>query len=139
MNRTRATANRKKELDYYLSLAYPITLYPVEEGGFVAEVRDLPGCLTQGETAAEALRMLDDAKRGWLELALERHIVIPEPRPDSYSGKFVVRLPKSLHRRLAETAANEGVSLNQYVLSILAGGLTAISDRTRRVARPRAG
>jgi hypothetical protein len=44
---------------------------------------------------------------------------------DFYSGRFVVRIPKSLHRQLAETAASESVSLNQLVLTLLAGGLPA--------------
>jgi len=44
----------------------------------------------------------------------------PLPSSDnSYSGKLLVRMPKSLHRRLAETAEREGVSLNQYIVSLL--------------------
>jgi hypothetical protein len=47
---------------------------------------------------------------------------IPEPRPEEeYSGKFVVRVPRSLHRELVETAEREGVSLNQYINVALAG------------------
>jgi antitoxin HicB len=124
MGRTRTTAKKAKGLDYYLHLRYPITLYPAEEGGFVAEIRDLPGCLTQAETATEVFELIEDAKRGWLALALDRGMTIPEPK-DDYSGRFVVRIPKDLHRQLAETAASDGVSLNQLVLTLLAGGLPA--------------
>ena len=59
--------------------------------------------------------------RGWIEVALEEGIPIPEPAPnEDYSGKFVVRLPRSLHRQLAETAEREGVSLNQFINVALA-------------------
>ncbi len=40
----------------------------------------------------------------WLEVSLEQGDAIPEPRSEAeYSGKFVVRVPRSLHRDLAET------------------------------------
>lgn len=46
---------------------------------------------------------------------------IPEPKSeDGYSGKFVVRIPKTLHRLLSEQSKREGLSLNQYVASALA-------------------
>jgi len=58
---------------------------------------------------------------GWLEISLEDGNPIPEPAPDEdYSGKFVARLPRSLHRQLVETAEREGVSLNQFVNVALA-------------------
>jgi predicted HicB family RNase H-like nuclease len=54
---------------------------------------------------------------GWIEAKLENGFPVPEPVRDyKYSGKFVVRLPKSLHARLAMEAEKEGVSLNQYTL-----------------------
>ena len=39
---------------------------------------------------------------------------------EEYSGKLVLRLPRSLHKELKEAAAMEGVSLNQYMLYKLA-------------------
>jgi len=60
--------------------------------------------------------MIEDAKVCWLESALEDGVTIPEPRTaEKYSGKFNVRLPKTLHRILVEKAKEENVSLNQYV------------------------
>jgi len=54
--------------------------------------------------------------RAWIEVALEEGIPVPEPRrEEEYSGKFVVRLPKSLHHKLAQIAEREGVSLNSLV------------------------
>lgn len=70
--------------------------------------------------------MLDDAKAAWLDTALVEHLDIPEPeREEKFSGKFVVRIPKSLHRRLALTAEKEGVSLNHLASCLLAGGVGA--------------
>ncbi len=111
------TTNTK--LDYYLRLPYKYSLYPAEEGGYVVEIPDLPGCISQGETVQEAVSMIDDAKRGWLELALEQGMDIPEPTTvvnADYSGKFNVRVPKSLHRALVEKAKAENVSLNQLIV-----------------------
>ena len=50
---------------------------------------------------------------------LERNMPIPEP-DDDYSGKFVVRIPKSLHKLLVNQSKREGISLNQYVANSLA-------------------
>ena len=78
--------------------------------------------MNQGDTPEEALEAILDAMQGWLEIALEKGNPIPEPRPEEdYSGKFVVRVPKSLHRKLVEEAEKEGVSLNQYINVTLAG------------------
>ena len=116
-------AHERKSLDYYLSLRYPVTLVPEEEGGYTAIVSDLPGCITVGETAEEAMAMAGDAKRLWIEDAYERGEAIPVPSTErEYSGRILLRMPKSLHRRLAEDAEREGVSLNQYVVALLQEG-----------------
>ncbi len=58
-----------------------------------------------------------EAMEGWIETKLENGFPVPMPLgADNYSGKFVLRLPKSLHARLAVEATREGVSLNQYAL-----------------------
>ena len=113
-----------KDLDYYLHLPYPVRIYPEPDGsGYTAEVPDLPGCLTCAETLEELWDMIEDAKRGWLELALEDGDPIPEPSlptADLPSGKLTLRLPRSLHHKLAERAREEGVSLNQFIAVNLA-------------------
>ena len=117
------TTKETKPVEYYLKLNYPITLYRAEEGGFVAEIEDLPGCLTQGETVEEAMKNIEEACQLWIEAAYEDEVEIPIPRTDEeYSGKFLVRIPKSLHRKLAKQARYEGVSLNQLVGSMLSSG-----------------
>lgn len=111
----------RKDLDFYLNLHYPVTIHPDPDGGFVAEIEELPGCVTQGETLEEAFGAIEDARRGWIQVAHEGGQDIPLPRDvEEYSGKILVRIPKSLHRVLARTAKWEGVSLNQYIASLLA-------------------
>ena len=62
----------------------------------------------------------NDAKRAWLEAAIDEGIDINEPDSSSnYSGQFKLRLPKSLHKSLAEHAKAEGTSMNQYCLYLL--------------------
>jgi antitoxin HicB len=92
--------------------------------GFLIEVPDLPGCMTAGETEAEAIELLHDAMSLWLTVALEDDLPIPEPSPEpTYSGRVLVRMPKTVHRRLAEQAEEEGVSLNQLAVALLSRGL----------------
>lgn len=112
-----------KDIQYYLSLPYRIVLYPAEEGGYVVEIPELAGCLSQGETLEEAMAMIQDAKKCWIETCIELGRPIPEPTTDEYSGKLNIRIPKSLHRTLAEKAKEEKVSLNQYISYQLARGV----------------
>jgi predicted RNase H-like HicB family nuclease len=113
-----------KPIDYYLEADYPVTVYNAPEGGYVAEVEDLPGCLTEGETLQEAFQRIEEARRAWIEVAYEDGTEIPLPRTDrKYSGRFVVRIARSLHRRLAEQAEWEGISLNQNVENILSASV----------------
>jgi len=70
----------KPSLEYYLNLQYPVTLYPdVEQGGYVAEIKDLPGCFTQGETLAEIITNINEARELWIETAYEAGDNIPLP------------------------------------------------------------
>lgn len=68
-----------KDLIYYLSLPYPIELIPDEDGFWFARIPLLEGCMTNGDSREEALRMIDEAKQLWLETALEVGKTIPEP------------------------------------------------------------
>ena len=68
-----------KTLEYYLSLPYTIELTPDEDGIWFVKIPLLKGCMTNGNSREDALLMLDDAKRLWLETALESGITIPEP------------------------------------------------------------
>jgi antitoxin HicB len=111
---------KRPPLEFYLNLQYPVTLYPEAEGGYSVQIKDLPGCISQGDTLEEAYAMIEDARIGWLEVAYAEKIPIPTPQPEpTYSGKVLLRMPKTLHQRLAGNAALEGVSLNQYVNMLL--------------------
>ncbi len=99
-----------------------------EGGGFLITFPDLPGCMSDGDTEAEAVANGRDAFKGWVSARKDAGKEIPQPfyRPDTVpevSGKFVTRLPKSVHAKLAERAKAEGVSLNTLVLAFVAEGL----------------
>ena len=114
----------KKDLDYYMSLPYSEVIKAAKEGGYVGYIPELRGCITQAETKAEIVEMLDDAKKCWIEAAMEDGAAIPEPlTEEDFSGKFNLRIPKSLHRSLAMSAREEGVSLNQMAMCLIASGL----------------
>lgn len=110
-----------KTVDEYFQLPYRMEIIEdKDEGGFVVNFPDLPGCLTCGETVEEAVENAKDAKRCWLEAALEDGIAIPLPdETENYSGQFKIRMPKSLHRSLAAHAKREGISMNQYCIYLL--------------------
>lgn len=69
----------EKTVEYYMNLPYKIEMWRDEEGDWMIQVPDLPHCKTHGSTREEALEMLDDAMRGWLEVAIEYGGDIPEP------------------------------------------------------------
>ena len=114
-----------KDLNYYMGLPYRIEIVrEQEEGGYVLHCPELPGCITSGETVQEGLEMLEDAKKCWFTACLEDGVSIPEPaRLEDYSGQFKLRLPKSLHKQLAQRSSEEGVSMNQYCVYLLSKGL----------------
>jgi len=126
----------RKPLEFYLDLKYPIRIIPDVTGGYVAEIEDLPGCFTQGETLEETFENMEEARRLWLESAYEDGLDIPLPREErEYSGKFNVRFPKSLHRRLDQMADREGVSLNQLLVSTLSRAVGLEESKRRKRAR----
>jgi len=124
---------KNKSVDYYLRLPYKVEVFPDEEGqGFTAVVPELPGCMTACEEFSQLLGLLEDAKRVWIEAALANGDPIPEPLPEEekeYSGKFLVRVPRSLHRQLSLRANMEGTSLNQLVVAMLAEAVGRLYER----------
>ena len=113
-----------------------VALPSSEGGGYLASAVELPGCFATGETQTEALEELRDAIRSWVRTAREFGDEVPPPASQHpYSGKFVIRVPASLHRSLALRASVEGVSLNQLVSTLLSGSIAAPTrDRRRRRA-----
>lgn len=108
----------------YMKLPYTILVQEInDESGhyFYGSVLELDGCQSTGDTLEELYQSINEAMEGYLEVKLENHLPVPLPETaEKYSGKFVLRLPKSLHRRLAIEANKEGVSLNQLALYKLA-------------------
>ncbi len=111
-----------KTIEYYMNLPYRMEIIPdTSEGGYAVLFPELPGCLTCGETIEEALKNADDCKREWFLAEIEEGRTIPEPFSDeNYSGQFKLRIPKSLHKSLAEHSKAEGISMNKYCLYLLA-------------------
>lgn len=92
-----------------------------DEDGWVARVVEWPGCIGSGDTAAQALSDIEDAMKVWAASCLVDGVRIPDPiNEDDYSGKLVLRIPRSLHRDAARLAEYEHVSLNQYISNALA-------------------
>jgi len=105
----------------YLKKPYGRVVVPESDGSFRAEIIEFPGCLSVGDTAAEALSNLERVAESWLEAVISKGQRVPEPVETSgFSGKLMVRLPKSLHKRAAHMGAHEGVSLNQFIVSSIA-------------------
>jgi antitoxin HicB len=108
---------------------YPMNIRPLtpdEGGGYLVEFPDLPGCMSDGETVGDAIANAREAQDAWIAAMREAGRKVPAPGSDpaeGYSGKWVLRAPRSLHRSLAERAKREGVSLNMLAVALLAEGL----------------
>jgi len=104
----------------YMELPYSIVVTKMhDESGtyYYSKVLELDGCQSDGDTFEEAYNNVLEAMEGYIETKLENGFSVPVPKSDDeYSGKFVIRIPKSLHRHLAAEAEHEGVSLNQYAM-----------------------
>jgi antitoxin HicB len=133
----------KKNKDYYRKLNYPIRVIEDETGGWVADIPDLPGCIAVVEKFEQISEAIGLVKEGWIELMLEKGQEIPRPTlPVPYSGKFSLRIPRSLHARLAALSEEEGTSLNNYctyLLSLSSGRQEARARRRRAGTGKQAG
>jgi predicted RNase H-like HicB family nuclease len=120
------TTTKASEL---LKKPYTRIMIPDEESGtFTAQIVEFPGCIAQGDTPAEAYERLESTAESWIEAALAMHQEIPPPSADAqFSGRFALRLPRSLHRQVAQLAELDGTSLNQFIVSTLAEKVGAVS------------
>lgn len=116
----------KKDLNYYLELPYTVEITPIKEeegGGYMASLPQIGrfAIVGDGETIEEALQSLEEIKRERFSTYIENNTPIPEPTEDvsEYSGRFVVRIPKVLHKALVHQAKINEASLNQYVTYLL--------------------
>ena len=121
------TIEAAKELNYYLSLPYTTVLKKDEEGDIVAHIEELDGCVSHGADEVEAITNLKSMQTAWIEACIESGREVPEPEPEEAlpSGKYLQRLPRSLHQRLIRLAKREGVSLNALTTALLTDAATA--------------
>ena len=106
--------------------AYHIELVKSDnaDGGWIAKVDELPGCMAEGSSPEAAAARVQDAMRVWIEQAVTEGRDVPKPRSAaSHSGRLLVRMPQSLHAELAHAAEREEVSLNQFITSSLASAV----------------
>ena len=123
--------SRVKPTHRFEAYAHIISPLPEEDGsGFLITFPDLPGCMSDGETIEEAINNGRDTFLAYVSALadMKREIPVPTFHPDTVeipnaSGKFVARVPKSIHAQLASRAKAEGVSLNTLVLTFIAEGL----------------
>jgi antitoxin HicB len=121
---------------------YRVSVDREEVGGeerWVASVDELPGCTSTGTTRDAAVGGVQDAISAWIATALEEGREVPEPAGKStYSGRLLLRMPRSLHRELTRAAERESVSLNQLITDVLASAVNwqgGAGDRRTRAPK----
>jgi predicted RNase H-like HicB family nuclease len=120
-----------KDINYYMSLPYTTEVKRVPDPNgdyYFARIEELPGCHTDGTTAAEAVAGLEEVMRDFIEVKLEIGGEIPEPA-ELPSGKTQIRMPRTLHQQLIIDADRENVSLNQLIVY----RLTATTKQGKRL------
>lgn len=114
---------------------YPFEVRPLAEeegGGFLVSFPDFAECLSDGETIEEALANGRDALKATIAALKAKKLPVPAPNSGGVaSGKFVARVPKTVHAQLATRARAEGVSLNTLVLTFIAQGLGTTARKSR--------
>ena len=106
---------------------YPFEIRPLtvdEGGGFLISYPDFSDCISDGETVEEALKNGQDALKSTIATLKSKTLPVPTPNSGGVvSGKFVARVPKTIHAQLTTRAKTEGVSLNTLVVTFIAQGL----------------
>lgn len=121
-----------------IDVEYPFEVRPLskdEGGGYGISFPDLPGCWSDGATPEKAIANGRDALLAWLSVAQEFGDQVPKPY-SVVSGRFVQRVPRSLHAQLIARAKEEGVSLNTLVVSLVSQGIGRGQSRSRTARAP---
>jgi RNA polymerase sigma-B factor len=115
-------ATKRRNLPYHISI---VRDHGNAEGHeWTARAEELPGCEAHGGTVEEAIHGIEAAIEEWIEDARTEGREVPDPRREpSYSGRLMLRMPRSLHEELSAAAEREKVSLNQFIASSLATAL----------------
>ena len=120
-----------RSISEYLDLPYTYIVKKEPDGSYFISVKELPGCMSVGVDVPDAYAMIRDAMETWISYSLEDGMQIPEPEEDNldeYSGKFVVRITPTLHKKLAEGAKKNGVSMNHYTSELLSERCSTIEN-----------
>lgn len=111
----------KFDAEEILKRPYTRLIVPDDDGSYRAEILEFPGCIATAETEEEAVRALREVAMSWLASMDASGRAIPDPaHRNDYSGKLVLRLPKSLHRKAAVAAERDGSSLNTFIVTSIA-------------------
>jgi antitoxin HicB len=128
-----STQDLAARIEHFLGRRYPVSLQelaPEEGGGYVAAIPQLGriAFMAVGETPAEALEALDALRQHLIPELLAEGVELPEPQDDSesleqYSGNLMLRIPRSLHARLAAEAKRNQTSINKLATQLLSQNL----------------
>jgi antitoxin HicB len=114
---------------------YPFEVRPLsseEGGGYLVSFPDFAECISDGDTVEEAMENGRDALKATIAALKAKKLPVPAPNSGGVaSGKFVARVPKTVHAQLATRARAEGVSLNALVLTFIAQGLGCSAAKAR--------
>ncbi len=98
-----------------------VVAFSEEDKGYIATVPELPGCSAFGDTEEEAIKEVKVAVSLWLFAARKAKRKIPEPIVEKmFNGRFPLRIPEDVRRRLELEAKRRGVSLNDLILQKIA-------------------
>lgn len=110
----------KNKIKEILGKPYARRLIPDETGGYTASIQEFPGCFAEGETPQDAIENLNKAAESWVEVALLNGYEIKDPTAYyGYSGKIALRIPRGLHKQIAELSELEDTSINQLIVTAL--------------------
>lgn len=125
---TKAIDNLQIRATEILKRPYTRRITPDQGGGYVASILEFPGCIAEGETPDEAIRNLDKAALSWVKVALANNYEFRDPVSfDGNSGKIALRIPRGLHKQVAELAELEDTSINQLLVTAIAAYVGAKS------------
>lgn len=118
-------------------IQYPFEIQPIsadEGGGFLISFPDFSDCISDGETPEEAIKNGYQALKATINALKEFGHPVPEPNSGGVSGKFVSRVPRSIHQKLVLRAKQEGVSLNTLVVALISEGLGIREGKRKKAA-----
>ncbi|MBE9048102.1 type II toxin-antitoxin system HicB family antitoxin [Pleurocapsales cyanobacterium LEGE 10410] len=100
--------------------------YSEEDAGYIAICPEFPGLSAFGDTPEEAIEEAKVALELFIDTYKEENKPLPEPSvTKEHSGQIRIRLPKSLHQRLAMQAEEEGTSINTLMIQYISEGLSS--------------